>query len=84
MRSTALKDLSQMQLTMPASNQFARKTVSSLPGEEQTVQIVAGIENQLNEQEKDLSEIQKALKEIKKESNDFKKTLVETTEKCQG
>ena len=68
MSATPLKDLSAQDLTLSLTNQYARKTVSALPGGEPTQQRVKAIESKLSEQEKDLSEIQKAMEEVKKET----------------
>ena len=65
MTATPLKELSSQDLTLSLANQYAKKTISGLPGGEPIQQKIKNVENKLNEQEKDLSEISKWMDELK-------------------
>ena len=56
--------------------------MGSLPGGEQTFQIINEIDNKLNEDEKDLVEIQKAMNELKAETEKLDESVVEVSNKA--
>ena len=47
-KAAPLKQLRQVELTLPISNTLGKKTIQSLPGGEQTFQMINKIEQTLN------------------------------------